>query len=197
MRGVWPVLALLGCFAGCANIEDISRENYRRGFLIDHPLTRESVAVLPMWGKGDPRSYLPSAEGIFVNALKEMRPQIRLLAPSETRRTILEKGVDGAYRSTEEAFISRRVVREEDIRRLGQSLNVRFLLETDLDRVEVTEGATLVRIRGQLWDAQTGDVVWEGTGEGTGYLFLVFPQTPASFEKTVEVASRGLIRRLP
>jgi len=197
MMGRWLTLALVGWLAGCASIDDLSKENYRRGFLIDHGLARESVAALPMWAKGDSRSYLPEAEEIFVNALKQMRPNLSVILPDESRRLIEAQGAGSAYRTSRDAFVERKVARDEDIRRIGRTLNVRFLLETDLDMVEIGDGATQVRIRGELWDAEMGDLVWEGFGEARGYLVLVFPRTPASFEKTAEVASRGLIRKLP
>lgn len=117
--------------------------------------------------------------------------------PTEVRRRLEVKGVEGTYRSVREADTAGEVAREEDIRRVGRALQVRYLLQTTLTRVEVIEGATQVQIQAKMWDVEMGDVVWEGTGEARGYLFLIFPQTPSSFEKTVEVASRGLIRKLP
>ena len=197
MMGRWGPVALFGLLAACASIDDLSHQNYKRGFLRDHALARESVAALPMWAKGDLRSYLPAADGIFVSALKEMRPNLSVILPEESRRQIEAQGAESAYRSSRDAFVAKKVAREEDIRRIGRTLNVRFLLQTDLDLVEVGDGATQVRIRGELWDTEMGDLVWEGVGEARGYLVLVFPRTPATFEKTAEVASRGLVRQLP
>jgi hypothetical protein len=188
-------LMLMGFLAGCASINDLSRETFRRGTLVDHPLAREGVAVLPMWSRGEVRDYLPSAQEIFLAAFAQMRPNLRIIAPKETRRLLEE--VDSAYRSAEEAFTARRVSREEDLRQIGRTLNARFVLESVLDRAEIAEGATQVMIRAQLWDVEMGDVVWEGIGESRGYLFLIFPRAPASLEKALEVASRGLIKQLP
>jgi hypothetical protein len=182
---------------GCSSIQDLSQETYRRGFLAERSLADEPLAVLPMWAKGETREYLPAAERIFVDALKEMRPNLRLLPPGEILPRLRTLGIESEYRSAKEAFTQGRVAREEDLRRIGQALKTRFVLETVLDRTEIVEEATQIRILAELWDVELGNVIWRGTGGARGYLFLIFPRVPASMEQAVEVASRGLIKKLP
>jgi hypothetical protein len=91
----------------------------------------------------------------------------------------------------------KKVLEESDFARLKKTTSIRFFLQVHLQQVEIVEGATQVRIEGRLWDIEQGDILWEGVGESRGNLFLFFPTAPASFEKTMEVASRGLIRKLP
>ena len=69
--------------------------------------------------------------------------------------------------------------------------------QTELQRIEMTEGATQVRLTGRIWDIEKGEILWEGIGEGRGYVVLIFPWVPSSFEKTMATASNGLIHRLP
>jgi hypothetical protein len=98
--------------------------------------------------------------------------------------------VAAQYRST--------VVPEEGpLNQLASSAGARFLLLTELESVELAEGATHVKLIGRLWDADNGRIVWEATGRGRGYVFLFFPWAPSSFEKTMGVASRGLLRQFP
>lgn len=194
------MLFLLASFifgAGCVGIDDLSRENYRKGVLFTSNLANETIAILPMTAKGDNRHYLQPAESIFYEALTEMREEANLISPKEGLAKIKEGELDDFFRVFEKETSFKKVAEERDLSKFRKILGTRFLLQTELQQVEIMEGATQVRIQGRLWDIEMGDVIWEGTGESRGYLFLFFPRVPATFEKAVEVASRGLIRKLP
>ncbi|TAK08163.1 MAG: hypothetical protein EPO39_04910 [Candidatus Manganitrophaceae bacterium] len=182
---------------GCVGIDDLSREDYRRGVLYTNNLSTETIAVMPMIGRGANRDYAKTAEAIFYKALTEMRQQTHLISPEEGRARIEASNLGPLLENLREETSFKRVAEERSVAELKKILGTRFLLQTELQQVEVAEGATQVRIQGRLWDIEMGDIIWEGTGESRGYLFLFFPRIPASFEKAAEVASRGLIKRLP
>lgn len=182
---------------GCVGIDDLSREEYRRGVLYTNNLSTETIAVMPMVGRGANRDYAKTAEAIFYKALTEMRQQTHLISPEEGRARIEASNLSPLLENLRGETSFKRVAEERSVAELKKILGTRFLLQTELQQVEVAEGATQVRIQGRLWDIEMGDIIWEGTGESRGYLFLFFPRIPASFEKAAEVASRGLIKRLP
>ncbi len=193
-------LLLLAFFifaGGCVGIDDLSRESYRKGVLYTSNLPNETVAILPMVARGENRRYLQPAETIFYKALTEMREQMSFLSPKDGLEKIKEEELDDFFRVFEKETSFKKVAEERDLSKFRKAFGTRFLLQTELQQVEIMEGATQVRIQGRLWDLEMGDVIWEGTGESRGYLFLFFPRVPATFEKAIEVASRGLIRKLP
>jgi len=182
---------------GCVGIDDLSRENYRRGVLYTDNLSTETIAIMPMFGRGVNRDYTKTAEAIFYRSLIEMRPQTHLISPDEVRAKIEASNLGRTLEKLKKETSFKKVAEEKDIAELKKLFGTRFLLETELQQVEVVEGATQVRMQSRLWDIEMGDIIWEGTGESRGYLFLFFPRIPASFEKATEVASRGMIKRLP
>lgn len=182
---------------GCVGIDDLSREDYRKGVLYTSNLSTETIAVMPMVGRGANREYTKTAEKIFYKALTEMRQQTQLISPEEGRVKIEANNLGPVLDRLKKETSFKKVAEEKEVADLKRVLGTRFLLQTELQQVEVAEGATQVRIQGRLWDIEMGDIIWEGTGESRGYLFLFFPRIPASFEKAAEVASRGLIKRLP
>lgn len=184
-------------FFGCVGIDDLSREDYRRGVLYTSNLSTETIAVMPMIGRGANRDYTKTAEKIFFRALTEMRQQTQLISPEEGRKKIEANQLGPLLERLKKETSFKKVAEEKDVAELKKVFGTRFLLQTELQQVEVIEGATHVRLQGRLWDIEMGDIIWEGTGESRGYLFLFFPRVPASFEKAAEVASRGLIKRLP
>ncbi len=176
LSGICLLLLLLSA-EGCGGIGDYSREVYSKGYLASDPITKEAVAALPMTGENETLQYLEAAREIFTNRMTEMQPRIRPLSHSISP--------------------TKEVLEESDFASIKKTTSIRFLLQTELRQVQVLEGATQVRIEGRLWDIEQGDILWEGVGESRGNLFLLFPTTPASFEKAMDVASRGLIRKLP
>ena len=182
---------------GCVGIDDLSREDYRKGVLYTSNLSTETIAVMPMVGRGANREYTKTAEKIFYKALTEMRQQTQFISPEEGRVKIEANNLGPVLDRLKKETSFKKVAEEKEVAELKRVLGTRFLLQTELQQVEVAEGATQVRIQGRLWDIEMGDIIWEGTGESRGYLFLFFPRIPASFEKAAEVASRGLIKRLP
>jgi hypothetical protein len=191
------LIAFLILCGGCVGIDDLSREHYRKGVLYTSNLSSETIAILPMVARGENRHYLQPAESIFYKALTEMRLPTNFISPQEGLAIIKEGDMDDFFRVFEKETSFKRVAEERDLSRFRKLFGTRFLLQTELQEVAVMEGATQVRIQGRLWDIEMGDVIWEGTGESRGYLFLFFPRVPATFEKAIEVASRGLIRKLP
>ena len=182
---------------GCATIDDLSVESYRAVGLSGATLKTQTIGLLPMFGKGENRIYLGPADQIFVDVLKRHRPDRIVMPPEETIRLIRERGLEATYQSIAKSYSAARAPEEAPLKELGQALGTRYLLLTELQGIEIAEGATQVRLRARLWDTERGDTLWEGIGEGRGYVFFIFPWTPSSIEKTLAVASRGLSLRLP
>lgn len=84
----------------------------------------------------------------------------------------------------------------ERTRPFGRMLGLRFLLETQIQMAEEAGGAEQVRIFARIFDTVRGRIVWEGVGEGRGYVKLFFPSVPATFKETASVAAKGLIAKI-
>jgi hypothetical protein len=175
------LLLLMG--VGCARMSDFSRETYQKGFLIGDRIEKKEIVVLEMTGGATSR--LPAAKKIFNRLMQETEPDIRFISMFPTADPLFS------------IPLTKHVLEESDFAPFQKIASVRYLLQTDLSQVDVTEGATQIQIAGRIWDIEQGDILWEGVGEARGDLFLFVPTAPASFEKAMEVAGRGLIRKLP
>ncbi len=181
---------------GCATIDDLSQEAFRAPAFGPEQLRGQTVGVLPVFARGSRRSYLDSANHVFRDSLKSEWHTASTIASEEVLRRIADGGAQAEYLATEQRYASGLVPEETPLRRIATAVGARYLLLTELTDVELAEGATQVRLAGRLWDADGGRIVWEGSGTGRGYVFLIFPWAPSSFEKTMAVASRGLLRNV-
>ncbi len=196
IRGIVSVF-LPFLFVSCVGITDLSRENYRRGILKADALSKARLAVLPMVAMGNNRNYVQASEAIFFKALTEMRQSMEIISPEEGLTRLKQAELSPFVQRLEKESPFGKVVEEGDLLKFKKAFGTRFVLQTELQQVAIVEGATHVRIRGRIWDIEVGDIIWEGTGESRGYLLLFFPRAPVSFERAIETASRGLIRKLP
>ncbi len=197
MRRLLPTAALLALLTGCSTISDLSHLKYQKGILRLDGVEREAVGALAMVSRIALAEEAKVAATIFFKNLKEQRTDLRLIPPEEAEKRIEKAGLLTLQREVEEAMRQDRVPQEEKLRSVGRAVGARFLLLSELVQSEVIEGATQVTLRGRLWDVELGEIVWEGIGEARGYIFFIFPKTPASLEKTAETASRGLLKMLP
>jgi len=160
---------------GCSSVSDFSRETYRKGFLSPDSFREGAIGVLPLSGADKTERYVDTAREIFHKTIHELQPRMNPLPlPLSPEKEVWNERELDRFKAMS-----------------------RFLLQTQLRQVDLAEGATHIQIMGRLWDVEQGDILWEGIGESRGNLFLFFPTVPASFETAMEVASRGLIRKLP
>jgi hypothetical protein len=192
------VACLVGGLAtGCATIDNLSTESYRKAGLPSRLSEGEALGLLPLFGRRSFREYFSRADAIFLESFERQRSGRSFIEPQESLKRIREAGLETLYQDLARGYTIDRPPQQEPLRQIGKAVGTRYLLLTELQRIEMAEGATQVRLTGRLWDAEKGEIVWEGVGEGRGYVVLIFPWVPSSFEKTMETASRGLIHRLP
>lgn len=195
---IWILAWCLGgVFSGCATIDDLSSQTYRKAGFPSNVSEGQALGLLPMYGAGSLREFLPQANEIFLESFRHGNSGWTLIDPKECLQRIQQTGLDPVYRTFSQGYAMKNPPLQEPLRQIGEAVGARYLLLTELQQMETAEGATEVRVAGRLWDAKMGETLWEGTGESRGYVFLVFPWVPSSFEKTMAVASKGLIERLP
>lgn len=196
--GTGLLVFLLGWMAlGCATIDDLSSESYRKIGLSPHLFEQQPLGLLPLIGPSRVRDYLPTAEAIYLKSFEERRDGRSLIDPDETMKRIHEADLDAVYHQLVNDYSIRQAPQQGPLQQIGKAVGTRYLLLTELQRIELAEGATQVKLNGRVWDTDKGEIIWEGVGESRGYVFLIFPWVPSSFEKTMAIASDGLVQRLP
>ncbi|HUK56688.1 MAG TPA: hypothetical protein VLY20_08545 [Nitrospiria bacterium] len=199
---IWIWSGLLACLMGglvlgCATIDDLSKESYRKVGLPSKLFEQQALGILPLFGRHSVRDYLSTADAIFLESFQRRRGGQPWIDPHESLKRIREADLGSVYEDLVKGYSVEQPPRQEPLQRIGKAVGTRFLLLTELQKLEMDEGATEVKLTGRVWDAEKGEILWEGVGESRGYVVLIFPWVPSSFEKTMAIASDGLIERLP
>jgi hypothetical protein len=136
----------------------------------------------------------------LATALAEVKPSIRTISTFETVNRLTDRGLAGEYAHLRSGFASTGVLERQPLRRIGSGLDARYVLlpgfaqleETIIDRFEaggfklLRNRVTTLRLWLQLWDAQSGHLVWESAGEITVSTLLLSPKQAVPLEETVQ-----------
>jgi hypothetical protein len=150
-------------------------------------LSSDPVAVLGVIAPAPLQGLGPSVSQALASALTKARPPIRAIPVYETVSIINEHGLAQDYADLLSDFGSRGILKLQLLRPIGSGLGSRYLLlpglaeftQTIMDKYEtmglkfVRTRVTTLRLWLQLWDAQTGRILWESSGELTAATALL------------------------
>jgi hypothetical protein len=136
------------------------------------------------------QGFNPFVSRALIVALAEASPPIQGIPTRETLNSLNEQGLAAEYADLISGFTRSGILERERLQRIGSALGSRHVLLPGLadfnqvlvDKFEVagikvvTNRVITLRLWLQLWDAQTGQIVWESTGEAIVASELLLPE---------------------
>lgn len=144
-------------------------------------LAREPVATLGFVTPAGLQGFNPPLSHALSAALSEASPPIRGIAAHETFNMLNQQGLAGEYGALIAGFGRAGILEREPLQRIGSALSSRYVLlpglaefnQVIIDRLSLSgwnfiqSRVTTLRLWLQLWDTQTGKILWESAGEVT------------------------------
>jgi hypothetical protein len=163
-------------------------------------LARMSVVVLAFVAPGNLQGFSPTLSHALSGALAEVTPPIREIPTDETLNRLTDKGLATEYADLLAGFARNGMLDRQRLRRIGLGLGSRYVLlpgvaqfnEEILDKFEAAgikllrNRVTTLRLWLQLWDSQTGHIVWESSGEVTTATVFLSPKQTVALEQTTK-----------
>ena len=170
-------------------------------------LARKPVVVLDFIAPATLQGLSPILSHALSGALAEVIPPIPEISTRETLNRLTDKGLATDYADLRAGFVRNGMLDRQQLRRIGSGLGAQYVLlpglaqfgEEILDKFEaagiklVRNRMTTLRLWLQLWDSQTGHIVWESSGEGTTASVLLSPTQTVALD---EIARKLLVRML-
>lgn len=214
-RGAFALLALLLC-AGCASppgLSEYSWEFYAAPSASAGAFAGQSLAILPAARiEFDPaqEAYRETLGGLLYEALSKYDQGPKILPISVTQSRINRARLSDDLLAMYKEYEATAVLRRDALAELGRALDARYVLLPKVLRFqqEVFDRATIfgisvlrtrqstVDIHAQIWDTETGEVIWHGVGEGSAAAEVVEGR-PVSFLSVAQYACDSLALRLP
>jgi hypothetical protein len=196
--------------AGCAplHLSDTHTTSTPRSQFFDvAELTREPVATLGPLSPAGLQGLNPPLSHALVAALSKASPPIRGIAAHETVNMLNEQGLAAEYGTLIAGFGRGGILERKPLQRIGSALSSRYVLlpglgdfnQVILDRLAfsglnfIRSRVTTLRLWLQLWDTQTGKILWESAGEATVSTELVRAERSVPLE---EIAQKLWLRMI-
>ena len=144
-------------------------------------LAHQQVATLGLLAPASLQGFNPPLSHALNAALWEASPPIRGIAAHETLNMLNQQGLGAQYATLIASFGRGGILEREPLQRIGSALSSRYVLlpglaefnQVIIDRLSISgwniiqSRVTTLRLWLQLWDTQTGKIVWESSGEVT------------------------------
>ena len=170
-------------------------------------LARMPVVVLAFVAPGNLQGFSPTLSHALSGALAEVTPPVREIPTEETLNRLTDKGLATEYADLRTGFARNGMLDRQRLRRIGLGLGSRYVLlpgvaqfdEEILDKFEAAgikllrNRVTTLRLWLQLWDSQTGHIVWELSGEVTAATVFLSPKQTVALE---QIAKKLLVRMI-
>ena len=150
-------------------------------------LETERVAVMGLVAPANLQGFNPSLSLALVNAIAKVRPPFRAIPAYETTNLLNQHRFAKDYGDLLSGFVLSGILDQQRLRRIGSALCARYLLlpglaefdQSIIDKFDflgvklLRNRVTTLRLWLQLWDAQTGQILWESSGEVTAVTQLI------------------------
>jgi len=145
------------------------------------------VAVTGLVAPANLQGFNPSLSLALVNAIAKVRPPFRAIPAYETVNLVNERGLAKDYGELLSSFVRSGILDHMRLRQIGSAVGARYLLlpglaefdQSIIDKFDLLgvkllrNRVTTLRLWLQLWDAQTGRILWESSGEVTAVTQLI------------------------
>lgn len=177
---LWVALLLGGCTKPFHLWQaDITSTPTLQSFDVNN-LAHERVVILAPAAYNHLQGYIPSVSRGLRAACSEVSPAIRVVSQHETINTLSKQEMMSDYREEKPDYAPSNILDRQRLDRIHKTLAAKYVLQPGLARfTESTEdrfefaGIKLIKTRVnslslwlRLWDAETGEFLWEGEGEG-------------------------------
>jgi hypothetical protein len=151
-------------------------------------ITARPLAVLGVVTPAGQQGFGPVLAHALDASLAAASPAIPDIPAWETMSTLNEHGLATPYADALSGFARSGILDRERLRRIGAALGCRYVLLPGLAQIEdvladrfeamgikiVRNRIVTLRLWLQIWDAETGRIVWESSGEATASSMIVF-----------------------
>ena len=207
--GLLLVLALT-LIAGCAGTQTHSSVQFKDISLPPGGLANHGLGFITPSTVTGREQDIQGLAFIFAQVLEQDRPDIFVVSLPETLSAINQLGMANEYKQMYVDYSDTGILKQDSLRKVGEATGVRYLAQLKLSsfsqdskgrfnflglRLTQTKEAN-VRLFLQIWNSQTGAIVWEGTEE-LNYAWDTTQERPVTFQLIVEKIARNLISKLP
>lgn len=209
-RSLITLLSVVLLSSACATGIQYTSNEHRKFAVTSEDLENYGIAFITpssITGREQDRQSLALT---FAEVLRETRPEIPVVTLPETLGAVNRAGLLPEYKTMFEDYADTGIFDHETLKKIAAATGVRYLAELKLAgftqdstgrfgvmglRLLETKRANL-RVFFQLWDSQTGTIVWEGYEE-MDFAYDTYSERSVTFHDIATAMARQMFAKLP
>lgn len=209
IRNLFFILLVISFLFGCSTQLQTKIE-HNVHLLAKDALQQQGITFITpttITGMEEDKQYLALT---FSHALKKERPELRITDLSKTLGMINQANLENDYKKMYDGYRETGIFNKTTLKKIANLTNNQFVCQLKLGHfkskaqgrwsilglnVYDTESANL-RLFVQIWNAQTGIIVWEAAQELT-YAYDTTSEDPVTLEKMIHLAAKEIGKALP
>jgi len=195
---------------GCSSNQIHSTVQYEDISLASNELETHGLGFITPSTVTGQEQDVQSLAFIFARVLEKERPDIRVISLPEALSAVNQAGLADEYKQMYVDYSDTGIFEKTSLRNVGEVIGARYLVQLKLSgfsqnsrgrfsflglRLLQTKEAN-IRLFFQIWNSETGAIVWEGTEE-VNYAWDTSKEKPVTFQLIVEEIARNLVSKLP
>jgi hypothetical protein len=166
------------------------------------------IATLGVVAPAALQGFTPVLSHALTTALAASTPPVRAIPTHETFNRLNESGLTATYDALITGFARHGILERAPLQQIAAALGARYVLQPGLAAFEQAVGdkfevfglkviktrLTTLRVWLQLWDSQTGRMLWESSGEITVAAQLLTQESSVSLDDIAERLWARMIR---
>lgn len=202
--------ALTLALAGCGLTDQVSTDAHEANHgLAVADLAAGGVAIMTPSGAAGQDSYKRGLAQTFATVLHQRYPTAQVVDLPEFLTAVNAHGDAGRYRDLFNDYEDTGLLEAEALKAIGHDTGVRYVAHLDLARF--TQGSNKrfgaaglrlldtkvagIRMALEVWDAETGALVWQGNEE-LHYSYETVREKPVTFNTVATMATEDLLKRI-
>jgi len=197
-------------FGGCSTKQIHSMVQYEDISLEPNGLETHGLGFITPSTVTGQEQDVQSLAFVFSRVLEVERPDIRVIGLPEALSAVNQASLSDEYKQMYVDYSDTGIFKKDSLRKVGEVIGVRYLAQLKLSgfsqnskgrfnflglRLLQTKEAN-IRLFLQIWNSETGAIVWEGTEE-VNYAWDTTSEKPVTFQLIVEEIARNLVSKLP
>lgn len=211
VRAAWvlPFVFLVGCASSLYGWHVRTNSTLTSASFLPANLERHSIALFGAVTTPMLQGTEVGLPLILAQIIQQVAPALKVLSPQELAQRINKHGLVGEYARMRADYWQSDILDSDALRKIASAIGVRYVFQPRLasfsqtmtNRVGWTTGidfrlsqtrSSIMRASLQLWDAETGEMVWDSYAEAT-VQNEAFSQDPVYFEDVARITMASML----
>lgn len=210
-RQAFIFVVTMSYLTGCSVIDQVTSDGHSTEYgLSPGSISGQGLAFITPSAATGQETNRHALASSFAEVMQRRYPDAHVVAMPQFLSAVNRSGLTTDYTRMIDDYETTGILEREALRKMAAACQVRYIGHLDLAKFEQSSSKRLgvlglrlietklaaIRVFLQIWDAQNGNIVWEGSEELT-FAYETTRERPVTFSAVAEKAADRMLDRFP